>query len=72
MNETTRLAEKALVVRYSGKFVKYAPIGKEEIYGRIDKIVVDEMKTPIQALFVIDHLQYREEVDSIDELLTLI
>jgi len=65
-------AEKELEERYLDKFVHYTPIGKPEIYGRVDRIAVDNSKKQWVVIIFVDGKKYTEEIESFDTLIELI
>lgn len=68
-----QITEESLEKYYLGKFVKYAPVGKSEIYGKIDRITIDTSRIPNRVIFILDSaLRYEEELDDIHSLLTLL
>lgn len=68
-----QVAEDYLESQYLNKFVKYSPVGRDELYGKIDRITVDNTRTPHMVIFVMDNnLKYEEELDEFPNLITLL
>lgn len=57
-------AEDALEKEYNGKFVKYTPVGGPELYGRVDRIALDNTKNPWTVILIVDGRRYETDYDS--------
>lgn len=72
MHITYTQLEKQLMEKYYDKFVHYSPIGKPELYGRLERIVIDDVKNPPIVILIIDGQRFEEELDEYESLLKLI
>lgn len=67
------IKEEALDLKYYGKVVRYdRGAEKEPIYGRIERLGVESWKSPAIIRFQIGDIQYVEELDDFESLITLL
>ena len=72
MKSPLMLAEEALEAKYVDKFVRYSPIGKTELYGRVDRIAIDSSKFPHTVIVIIDMQRFEADITTFNTLITLI
>lgn len=65
-------AEEALEKRYLDKFVKYEHPGKPELYGRVDRIAIDNSKVPHKVIVMVDMQRFESDINIFNTLITLL
>jgi hypothetical protein len=58
------VAEDLLEHKYLGKFVEFHPVGKDKLYGRVDRIALDTSKPTFKVIIMIDMTRF--EMDFVD------
>jgi hypothetical protein len=65
-------AELLLEGRFYDRFVKFTNHVGEELYGRVDRIAIDNSKTPHRAIVMIDMMRFEVDLERLEEHITLI
>lgn len=64
--------ERMLEETYQGKMVSYDRFPHPTVYGRIERMGMEDWKNPVTVVFVINDLRYSEDIDDFESLIKLL